>query len=316
MNVRRATEADEPTLRALWEEFERELPFPLEEWRETWVEEWKDIVDDIGAGGAFLAEDDEGPVGVARIELRERGRAHLHLVYVRPRARRAGVAKALLRACVEHARVGGATTVSLNVQTDNAIARAVWRRLGFEELTVALATRLDTLEPRLADDTPRGSYGSTHVQSDDRASIDRALASFLPRLAELDVRSTANGWIRIADPVLDTERRAHARLARELSERLGAVVVALAVEGEAVVRFQLYETGRMVDEYLSVPTYYGLVARGDELALAANPTLVARLTGADRDAVRSVARNALTPAELPPAAHLYDELARLMGLEP
>ena len=48
----------------------------------------------------------------------------------------------------------------------------------------------------------------------------------------------------------------------------------------------------MVDEYLSVPTYYGELAKGDELALAANPTLVARLTGADREDVRRVARTA------------------------
>ena len=58
------------------------------------------------------------------------------------------------------------------------------------------------------------------------------------------------------------------------------------------MRFRLYERGRMVDEYLSVPTYYGELPKGDELALAANPTLVARLTGADRDEVRRVARTA------------------------
>ncbi len=67
------------------------------------------------------------------------------------------------------------------------------------------------------------------------------------------------------------------------------------------MRFRLYERGRMVDEYLSVPSFYGDLDRGDELALEANPTLVARLTGADRDEVRRVARTAATPAELPPA---------------
>jgi hypothetical protein len=115
--------------------------------------------------------------------------------------------------------------------------------------------------------------------------------------------------------VLDRDRQAHGRFARELSERLGAVTVALALEG-AVVRFRLYERGRMVDEYLSVPTYYGELAKGDELALAANPTLVARLTGAEREDVRRVARTAVSPAALPPAPELYDSIARLMGLEP
>ncbi len=151
------------------------------------------------------------------------------------------------------------------------------------------------------------------MQSDDEVSVERAVAQFLPRL-EAPQLTTNGSWIRATDPVLDRDRDAHGRFARELSERLGAVTVALALEG-AVVRFRLYERGRMVDEYLSVPTFYGELSKGDELALAANPTLVARLTGADRDEVRRVARTAETPADLPPAGELYAQLARLMGLE-
>jgi hypothetical protein len=71
----------------------------------------------------------------------------------------------------------------------------------------------------------------------------------------------------------------------------------------------------MVDEYLSVPSFYGAMPKGDELALAANPTLVARLTGADPAEVRRVARTAASPGDLPPAEELYDQLGRLMGLE-
>ena len=143
--------------------------------------------------------------------------------------------------------------------------------------------------------------------------MQRAVAQFLPRLEEPQL--TTNGsWISVTDPVLDRDREAHGRFARELSERLGAVTVALALEG-AVVRFRLYERGRMVDEYLSVPTYYGELSKGDELALAANPTLVSRLTGADRDEVRRVARTAESPADLPPAGELYAQLVALMGLE-
>jgi hypothetical protein len=151
------------------------------------------------------------------------------------------------------------------------------------------------------------------VQTDDEQSVHRAIDQFVPRLESPDVRRNAS-WIRVADPVLDRDPQARARFARELSERLGAVTLALALEQE-VVRFRLYERGRMVDEYLSVPTYYGPLPKGDELALAANPTLISRLTGADRDEVKRVARNATSPAELPPAEELYDEIARMMGVE-
>lgn len=311
MTVRRATEADESTLRALWEEFELEVPEPVGE-PETWADEWKDTLDDIRDGGVFIAEDDDGPLGVARIEAPERGRAHVQLVHVRERGRRQGVAKALLRECVADAKAKGAQVVSLEVVSANEQAVAVWRRLGFTEASLFMATPLDTLESRLEDTVTGEQRASTHVQTDDEVSVERAVAQFLPRLEE--PRITHNGsWIRVSDPALDVDRDAHGRFARELSDRLGAVTVALAQEGE-VVRFRLYERGRMVDEYLSVPAYYGVLPKGDELALEANPTLVSRLTGADREGVRRIARTAASPADLP--ADLYEQLANLMGLEP
>jgi hypothetical protein len=206
--------------------------------------------------------------------------------------------------------------VSLDVLASNDVARSVWRKLGFGEVELVLSQPLDTLERRLGKVAAGPSRATTHVQTDDRTSVERAVAQFVPRLEAPDVRDAANGWIRIAHPLLDADRTAQARFASDLSDRLGAVAVALALEQGEVVRFRLFERGRMVDEYLSLPAYYGPVAKGDELALAANPTLVARLTGAAPDAVRRVARNAESPSELPPADELYTQIAQLMGLEP
>jgi ribosomal protein S18 acetylase RimI-like enzyme len=310
VTIRPATESDEPVLRELWEEFEREVPWGIEE-PETWADEWPDTLDDIRSGGVFLAEDDEGAVGVARIASTVRGRAHIQLVHVRERGRRAGVAKALLRQCVAHAQGEGARFISLEVLRSNELAIKVWRRLGFEESQYLMAAPVERLGERL-DDRPRGlERASTHVQTDDEVSVERAVAQFVPRL-EAPAVTASDSWIRVADPILDRDRDAHGRFAKELSERLGAVTVALAQEGE-VVRFRLYERGRMVDEYLSVPTYYGELSKGDELALEANPTLVARLTGADRDEVRRVIRTAASPVDLP--ADLYEQIAALMGLD-
>src|SRR5262249_58000419 len=129
------------------------------------------------------------------------------------------------------------------------------------------------------------SRGAVHVQSDDDTSVQRAVAQFVPRLAEPNVSAAANGWIRIADPFFDEDREAQSRFARDLSDRLGAVVVALALEHAAVVRFRIYESGRMVDEYLSVPTYHGPLSKGDALALDAHSTLVSPPAGAGREPV-------------------------------
>jgi len=311
LTVRRATEADEATLRELWEEFEREVPWEIED-PETWADEWPDVMDDIRTGGVFLAEENGAAVGVARIEAAVRGRAHIQLVHVRTEARRRGIAKALLLECVRQAREQGARFVSLDVLRANERAVTVWRKLGFEVDQYLMAAPLERLDERLRERSDGEHRATTHVQTDDELSVERAIAQFVPRLESPQV-SASESWIRIADAVLARDRDAHGAFAKELSERLGAVTVALAQEGE-VVRFRLYESGRMVDEYLSVPTYYGDLPKGDELALEANPTLVARLTGADRDEVRRVARTATSPADLPP--DLYERIAALMGLEP
>ena len=315
MNIRRATTADEAVLRELWEEFELEVPQPDGFLPETWDEEWSDVQKDLETGAVFLAEDDGGPVGVARLGEPKLGSSHVHLVYVRPRVRRQGVTKALLRACADAAHEHGTPTMSLEVLLSNDAGRAAWKRLGFDDVWVGMAQPVAALEARLAAVEDTGEWrATTHVQSDDEVSVKRAVEQFLPRLQAAEILS-GESWMRVTDPVLDRDRDAHGRLAKELSDRLGAVTVALALEGP-VVRFRLYERGLMVDEYLSVPNYYEPLPKGDELALAANPTLVSRLTGADRDEVKRVARTAASPAELPPARELYEQLAQLMGLAP
>jgi hypothetical protein len=64
-----------------------------------------------------------------------------------------------------------------------------------------------------------------------------------------------------------------------------------------------------------VPEFYGPLPPGDVVGLAANPTVVTRLTGADPEAVRHIARTAPAPADLPPARELLADLASAMGIE-
>jgi hypothetical protein len=105
------------------------------------------------------------------------------------------------------------------------------------------------------------------------------------------------------------------QLARELSNRTDAVVCLLGLERQELVRMILFERGSIVDEYLSVPEFYGPLPPGDVVGLAANPTVVARLTGADPGAVRRIARTAPAPADLPPARELLVELAEALGIQ-
>ena len=92
-------------------------------------------------------------------------------------------------------------------------------------------------------------------------------------------------------------------------------MVALGAEQDEVVRLVAYDRGRVADEYLSVPEYYGPLPPGDAIALRANPTLLGRLTGAKPVEIRAAARTADSAAELPPAAELLAEIARTLGIQ-
>ncbi len=316
MKIRRATEADEPILRELWEEFEREVPAPPG-FGESWEEAWRDLSRHLRAGVAAIAEDDEGVAGYVFIAEPEKARAHLTDAYVRPRARRTGVLRALIGEVVSGLAERGVTHVSLDVLAANAGAVAVWEQFGFSEVMKLMLTDLESLQGRLepADDAP--SFGSVHVQSDDERAVQRIVRRFLPRVrapSRTIVTPARNGWIAVYNDRVDEDRDAQWRLAGELSDGLG-VAVALAVERGEVVRYLLFERGRMVDEYLSVPDYYGPMATVDALALAPNPTLVARLTGADPGQVRTVVRTGRSPEELPPTRELLGQVAALMGIE-
>jgi ribosomal protein S18 acetylase RimI-like enzyme len=319
VSIRPATEDDHDVLHELWAAFQRELE-PPEWWDMTWEEEWDGLRKAIASDDALvlLAELDGEIAGYAVARRQNPRRAHLNDIYIRPAVRRRGVAKELIAVVTSEMRERGAEVMTLGVDLANTTARTVYRRLGFREDSVRLIVDLTQLQERLSSTDQRNSLASTHVQTDDVEAVQRALAQFLPRLGragDAEVSPARNGWVAVTHELFDRDRDAQRRLGRELSERLGVPVVAIALEEEAVVRFLLYERGRMVDEYLSVPSYYGDLNKADELALAANPTLVARLTGADPARVRAVARTASSPADLPPARELLQEVAATMGLE-
>jgi hypothetical protein len=212
---------------------------------------------------------------------------------------------------IENLRARGATHLILSA---NLEALPFYEKLGFREESRNLVL---PLEVRAVGGGR--SYGSIHIQTDDIGGIERAIRQFVPRLPGASngsiVAPPRNGWTAVYDDVCDRDPSMLRRLARELSERTGAVVLAVGVEHEQVVRFILFEAGRIVDEYLSVPEHYGALPPGDVIALAANPRVVARLTGADPADVRAVARTAQSPGELPPPSELLSGIAGAIGLE-
>jgi len=319
VSIRPATETDHDALERLWQQFQKELAGP-EFLAETWEDAWRDLSAHVREGLAFVSESDGEATGFVFATVpRELPRlCHVTDLYVVPAERRSGLARALMRTVLEAVDSRGVDHVGLDVRLDNAPALAFYKRLGFVPWEYFLTAAVQAALERSAGEDTRPSAGSLHVQTDDEAAVERALSQFLPRIggsAHTEVFPAQNGWVAIVDELCDRDRSAQRRVGTELSDRLGVPVVAFAVEEDAVVRFLLFDTGRMVDEYLSVPTYYGELNKADELSLAANPTLVARLTGADPARVRAVARVASAPAELPPPRELVAQIAAVMGLE-
>ncbi|HEU5206914.1 MAG TPA: GNAT family N-acetyltransferase [Gaiellaceae bacterium] len=319
MNVRRAAAEDADAIAALWREFDHEVPPPTHAGPADEEKELAEIREIIADEIAFVAEDDDGtPLGFALARRRASGYGTLTDLYVSGAARRGGIGTELMRAVLGAFREAGIENFDLDVQASNRVARSLYARWGLKDVVVVMTGSVSGLEERLGAQEA-ASFGSIHIQSDDLSAVEEAVRRFVPRLPGSSrgslVSPPRGGWIAVYDDVCDRNPEMLRRLARELSDRMGAVTLLLGVEREELVRMIVFERGRIVDEYLSVPEFYGPLPPGDVVGLAANPTVVSRLTGADPDAVRRVARTAASPADLPPAREVLAELAAVMGVE-
>jgi len=305
--IRPATADDLPLVRELWQEFNTEIPD--EPWRED------DLAEDLAGLEQAIRDEivllaDEDGLAVARRRGERLG--FLDVVYVRPAARRSGLATQLIREAAARLRAAGAEMLELEVLASNAEARAIYERWGFKPVELTLGAPLAELEQRLAP-AEGPTFGFVHVQTDDVVKVRRDAAKVLRDEAEVDVEGN---WVRVRSAATDADPARLKSLAKELSYTTGGVVLSLGIERGVVVRYDLFDKGADVDEYMSVPEFYGPLPPGDTYALGANATVVGRLTGADPKRVREVARTAASPGELPPAQELYEQIATVMGVQP
>jgi len=305
--IRPATADDLPLVRALWTAFDKEIPD--ESWRED------DLAEDLAWLEQAVKEEivllaDEDGLAVARRKGDRLG--FLEVVYVRPDARRKGLAAELVREVVTRLQESGAEMLELEVLASNSEARAIYEHWGFKPIELTLGASVAQLGQRLAP-AEGPTFGFVHVQTDDVEKVKRDAVKVLHSEPDVEVEG---GWVRVRSDVTDADPARLKSLAKELSYTSGGVVLSLGVERGAVVRYDLFDRGSDVDEYLSVPEFYGALPPGDAYALGANATVVGRLTGADPRRVREVARTAASPEELPPAQELYEQIASVIGVQP
>lgn len=315
--IRAATEADLPLLLELWEEFAADGTPPWAPDARAQTED--ELARAVADGVALVLEEGGQAVGFATGVRRNERLGEVTELYVRPPARRRGGGRRLLHGVVSGLRERGADFVAVSVDPGNTVARGLYERGGFRPEQLRLVGPVDEVVRRLAGAQHGDTFGSIHVQTDDEPAVERAVRQFVPRLPGSSrgslVAPPRNGWVAVYDDVCDRDPRQLQRLGRELSDRLGAVVAVLAVANGAVVRYALLERGTVMDEYASVPEHDRPLPPGDVVALAANPRVAARLTGADPARVRAVVRQARAPEDLPPARELVVEVAAALGIE-
>jgi ribosomal protein S18 acetylase RimI-like enzyme len=318
MTVRRAGPDDFDAIAKLWREFDHEIPPPTHEGPADYEKELAEIAEILESEIAFVALGDDGsPVGFALARERAPGFGTLTDLFVDREDRRSGVGTELMREVLAAFRERGIEQLDLEVVAANAGARSLYARWGLRDEVVIMTGSIGDLEARLGRQEA-SSFGSIHLQSDNVSAVELAVRQFVPRLPGGSrgslIAPPRNGWIAVYDDVCDRNPDMLRRLARELSDRIGAVTVLLGVERDELLRMILFERGRIVDEYLSVPEFYGPLPPGDVVGLAANPRVVSRLTGADPEAVRRIAITASAPADLAPARELLVELATALGV--
>jgi ribosomal protein S18 acetylase RimI-like enzyme len=309
MNIRTATPADLDLLRSLVERRESEVPRP------RYPQDPLEVEQIVGDGIALIAEEEGNALAyvLARDGDRSPTTTFVSDLWVDPAVRGRGIAHELLRRVGGEALARGGTHLVLSVDSRNRQAIAFSEHLGFEEDAKILHIGLERfLQEREA--APE-SIGALHVQSDDAPAVERRVAEYLPRVARRASSQVQPGHAWTTVRVAPFDRDVLRTLGQELSHRFG-VTVLLTLEEGAVVRFVIHDRGRMVDEYLSVPEYFGPLPPGDASALRANPTVVSRLTGASPALVRAAAPNGHQPSDLPPADELYVRLAEVLGLQP
>jgi ribosomal protein S18 acetylase RimI-like enzyme len=150
VSIRRATEEDRETLYALWDEWvgqESSVP--------CWVEGAREgtragIDTAVRSGSAVIAEEGGEVLGFACGVVQGLRLGDLTELYVRPKARRRGIARELVRAVVAGLRERGVAFVTGGVGLDNAAARSFYENAGFAPTELRLVADVETLERHLA----------------------------------------------------------------------------------------------------------------------------------------------------------------------
>src|SRR5262249_54565797 len=154
------------------------LEIPEPNWRDDDSEhDLAELEKAVGKDVVLLADD----VGLAVATKTDERKGFLDILYVKPEARRTGVAADLLREAANRLRELGADVLELEVLQSNVVARGIYEHWGFTPVELTLAAPIDNLLARLSH-SAGPTFGAVHVQTDDADAVSHYVDRVLPRL--------------------------------------------------------------------------------------------------------------------------------------
>ena len=308
VNVRRAVPDDLEAVSDLWREFDHEVPPPTHEGPADVEKELGEVAGDHRLGGRIRRRGRRWKAH--RLRPRPGGAAHgvfgtLTDIYVTRDARRSGIGTQLMREVLSAFRALGIEQLDLEVLAWDAVARSLYARWGLRDevmsddrrgrrqVSEAGARRAGgvvlRVDPPPVRQPERGGAGGAPVRAAPSTSSRGSI-----------VAPPRDGWITVYDDVCDRNPEMLRRLGRELSDRMGAVTCLLGLEREELVRMILFERGKIVDEYVSVPEFDGPLAPGRRRRAGPEPDGRHQADRRGPCGIRQIARTAAAPAECLP----------------
>ena len=159
--------------------------------------------------------------------------------------------------------------LELDVLASNADAQRLYDRWGFKPVELHARSAASTSSSSDSAGTDGPTFGVVHVQTDDVEKVKRDAQKFLP--ARAGRRDLTRAGSRVRSDATDADPERLKALAKELSYTTGGVVLSLGVERGAVVRYDLFDRGADIDEYLSVPGVLRAAAAGRRLRARREP---------------------------------------------
>ncbi len=98
-----------------------------------------------------------------------------------------------------------------------------------------------------------GFYGSVQIRGEDRDSVHSALDKLAKKDRRFLLGPSLNGWIGVYPNGAGQDFG----VARDLARRLKGELIAMLVHDDDVFAYEYYRDGRRIDQYNSIPDYFG-----------------------------------------------------------